>query len=82
MKAKKLSHEDWNCKPGTYCLSSNGLIMTLPCGDNFMPQGVWQEKNVDDENKITLTPSIFCHCKFNGGQGWHGFLTNGEFISC
>jgi hypothetical protein len=68
---------------GTYTLregKEKRLVIVLPCGDLFIPDGNWEEKNVEDEDKITLSPSIFC----GGGTDkpcWHGFLKEGKFIT-
>lgn len=80
MKAKKCENFDkFDFEPGSYCIMENGkLFMTLPCGDNFMPDGRWEEKDINDPNKITLMPSIFCSPK---KPCWHGYLKNGEFIT-
>ena len=80
MKAKKMNFDDFDYEPGSYCFTGNGLLITLPCGDNFMPQGKWEEKDVEDEEKITLSPSIFCHHHDDKRPDWHGFLRNGDFI--
>lgn len=82
MKAKKQTFDTFDFQRGSYCITNNGILITLPCGDNFMPsflQGNWSIKHADDETKVTVTPSI--HCKKKDGKTcWHGWLRNGEFI--
>jgi hypothetical protein len=53
-----------------------GVLMTLPCGHRFMPDHKWTLSDKEDEDKITLNPSIFCSPQV---PCWHGYLTNGEF---
>ena len=68
-------------QPGDYALGEKGkgIMAILPCGDFFYDsEGKWEYKDREDENKITVTPSIFCH-GINGKGEWHGFLTNGVF---
>lgn len=80
MKTKKFeTFEEFDFKPGSYVLmdGKKDILMTLPCGHNFRPDGRWQIENADDENKITLNPSIFCSPLV---PCWHGYLRNGEFI--
>lgn len=70
-------------KPGDYALGEKGkgIMAILPCGDFFYDaDGTWNYTDREDENKITVTPSIFCHGKGDGKGVWHGFLRNGEFI--
>jgi len=81
MKAKKFdSMDSFDFKPGSYCFVKAegrlGVFITLPCGHNFMPDNKWQLENPEDENKITVRPSIFCS---PSKPCWHGYLTNGEF---
>lgn len=83
MQAKKFkNYADLDGKPGSYTIveGSKGktVFMYLPCGHGFCPDNQWQEKDIEDEAKITLTPSIFCSPQV---PCWHGFLTNGEFIN-
>lgn len=86
MKAKLITtgfhvHEQ---KPGDYAINkqegAKGIMAILPCGDFFYDfEGKWQYQDIEDENKITVAPSIFCH-GINGKGEWHGFLRKGEFI--
>jgi len=79
MKAKKFnSFEEFDMQPGSYVILGNGkdILATLPCGHNFRPDGRWGMKDIEDENKITVTPSIFCSSNV---PCWHGWLTNGVF---
>lgn len=82
LKAKKFnSFEEFDFKPGSYVImgDNNDILMTLPCGHNFRPDGKWQITDPQDETKITLNPSIFCSPQV---PCWHGYLTNGEFKKC
>jgi hypothetical protein len=80
MKVKKITFDEFDNEPGSYCITDNGLLITLPCGCNFMPQGKWEEKDSEDETKITLHSSILC--RHHGERpDWHGFLREGKFIS-
>lgn len=83
MKAKKFdTFEEFDFEPGSYVLVGKDfkdVFMTLPCGHNFRPQGKWELKDIEDQNKITLSPSIFCKGS-SGNPCWHGYLRNGEFI--
>ena len=80
MKAKKfktLKEFDW--KAGSYVLFDNPkapILMTLQCGHNFRPTSKWEMKDIEDPEKITLNPSIFCSPQV---PCWHGYLRNGEF---
>lgn len=75
------------CEPGNYCFTQAedriGIFMTLPCGHNFLPDHKWQLTAKDDDNKISLTPSIQCSpaTPKRPVACWHGYLTNGEFIT-
>lgn len=85
MKVKKLppSFATFDFEPGSYMILENGpedIFMVLPCGDNFRPDGRWEVKYPEDENKITLSPSIFCKGA-SQNPCWHGYLINGEFKS-
>ncbi len=87
IKAKKFnSFEEYDWEIGSYVITPAegrlGVLMTLPCGDRFMPDNKWQLTDMDDENKITLTPSIQCMGKIVDGKAtncWHGYLTEGQF---
>lgn len=84
MKAKRITtgfHVHDQVK-GDYAIGERGVGMMaiLPCGHFFYDfECKWQYQNLEDENLITVTPSIFCHSNDNSNC-WHGFLTNGEFI--
>ncbi len=81
MKAKKFdTFEQCDMQPGSYALrddSEHPIFITLPCGHNFVPDKRWQMQDLDDENKITISPTIFWSPQV---PCWHGFLRNGEFI--
>ena len=63
--------------PVRYWYSNGKLhLMILPCLHAFRPDGRWEERDVDDQDKITLTPSIFCSPSV---PCWHGYLTKGVF---
>jgi len=85
IKAKKLSIDYFPNNPGEYNIvyfeGKENLLIVLPCGDRFMTQNRWGIQNIADEAKITVTPSILCHHHDKLRPDWHGFLTNGEFIS-
>lgn len=59
------------------CLVNNcpgcGRRCALTIGGDKSPR--W---NVDQRDPLTLTPSVNCV----GCCGWHGFLKNGEWVSC
>ena len=71
------------------------LAMRLPCGHvaNLPVEGprAWQWNG--DENKPSLTPSIFCKSKLvkteqpdgsverSNGDCWHGYMTEGRLVS-
>lgn len=80
MKAKKYtSFQEFDFAPGSYVLIAEGeypILMTLPCGHNFRPDKRWTMRDLDDETKISLSPSIWCSPSV---PCWHGYLTNGEF---
>ena len=82
MNAKKIDKKDF--KPykeekGTYAISGKGIMAVLPCGDFFNDyEGKWDYQDIEDENKITVNPSIFCSPE---KPCWHGYLRNGEFSS-
>lgn len=84
MKAKRITtgfHVRQQEK-GDYSIgeSGKGMMAILPCGDFFYDfEGKWQYQDLEDENLITVTPSIFCH-GINGKGEWHGYLTKGEFV--
>lgn len=66
-------------EPGDYSIGEKGvgIMAVLPCGHFFYDfDSKWQYQNIEDENKITVKPSIFCSPK---KPCWHGFLTNGVF---
>jgi len=84
LKAKKFEQFSDMGDLCDYCLeigsdNQNHPFIILPCGHFFFPDGRWQEHDIEDETKITLTPSIFCSPQ---KPCWHGYLTNGEFITC
>ena len=87
MKAKRLSDDAIPTEIGEYtivlCDGKPNPVIILPCGDRFMPQNKWDMTDIEDETKITLSPSIFCHHENRPGSGnsWHGFLQNGEFVT-
>lgn len=73
-----------------------GLLCNCPCGCNHQlyvpfanpidgspplePAYGWQRTGETFET-LTLTPSIL-RGTARGGCGWHGFITNGEVITC
>lgn len=86
MKAKLITtgFHVWDQKPGDYAIvdedhpNIKGIMAILPCGHFFYDsEGKWQYENKEDENKITVSPSIFCSPQI---PCWHGFLRNGEFV--
>lgn len=82
MKAKRITtgFHVWEQKPGDYAIGEKGvgIMVILPCGHFFYDfEGKWQYQDLENENLITVTPSIFCSPEV---PCWHGFLTKGEFI--
>lgn len=79
MKVRKIEKKDfnpWEESKGTYAISGKGIMIILPCGDFFNDfEGKWKYTNIENQQKITLSPSIFCSPE---KPCWHGFLTNGE----
>lgn len=64
-------------RPGDYYLLPDGLLMCCPgCAQRSGPRGKWTY----DASTKTAMPSIH-HDPAFGGCGWHGYLTNGVFIS-
>lgn len=73
-----------------------GLMCDCPCGcgnelyvpftnprdggDNRGERVTWQRTG-DEFKVLTLTPSIR-RIPVQGSCGWHGFITNGEIITC
>lgn len=71
-----------------------GVLLDCPCGNRdeshqlYVPFDVALDGSTSTErgwhrvgdtfDTLTLTPSI----RRIGGCGWHGFITNGEVISC
>ncbi len=86
MKVKKVAN--WEAidykdgKPttaGQYCVERKGIFIILPCLHAFASDGRWQDTDIEDENKITLSPSILCMGQ-DGKACWHGYLTKGELV--
>lgn len=63
-------------KDGT---SVKDILMVLPCGHRFRSQGEWDITGYDDNDKITLTPSILCY-GLDGSECWHGYIKDGELV--
>lgn len=80
VKARKVSTQElspFKQPLGEYALSGKGIMVRLPCGDFFNDfEGKWEYTNIEDEDKITMKPSILCSPE---KPCWHGYLTNGEF---
>ena len=98
VKANRVADYDACKKPGDFFLTAPNhaeggarrLSFLCPCGcgdlagirirdDGQQTSAVWGwDRN---EDSPTCTPSI----RIGNGQGgdhWHGYLTNGEFVSC
>lgn len=90
MKAKRFETiEEFDWQKGSYFTSIAAgekepcIFAVLPCGHHVRTAG-WQHELIEDETRITLSPSIFCRHSDNPrelGNCWHGYLRNGEFIS-
>jgi len=65
-----------NMEKGDYIKCKNSWWCVLPNG-SFCNITTWTITENEDRT-ITVTPSI----NNLGENGWHGFLTNGEFKSC
>ncbi len=80
MKAKLIKgFHVFDQKPGDYAFSGIGIMLVMPCGHFFNDnENKWNVQNREDETKVTLSPSLFCHA--DDKDCWHGFLRNGEFI--
>lgn len=74
-----------------------GVILTCPCGtcdvELYVPftnpldggppyegHPTWARSG-ETFDTLSLTPSILRN-KAKGGCGWHGYITNGEIVSC
>lgn len=66
----------WQESAQTYII----FVCPCGCGDRRCLPVTGDKRWIWDGNKETptLTPSIL----YLDGCGWHGFLTNGEFIQC
>lgn len=58
------------------CPCGCGAIGGVAVGGDSSKHPIWQWNN--DLNKPTVEPSI----RFIGGCEWHGYLTDGVFITC
>lgn len=72
--------QDYPEKPGEYIPApgNKGVIMCCPgCGKLSAPRD--NTKHIYNPETKSVQPSIV-HDQELGGCGWHGHLTNGEFI--
>lgn len=79
MRANKVDDPELVLAPGDYYIMGEniGILMCCPgCGERSGPNGKW---TIDSKNESAI-PSIYHDPKL-GGCGWHGFLTNGKFLS-
>lgn len=53
----------------------------LDGGDCHNPKGTTWNRVGDTFETLTLTPSIL-RTPAKGGCGWHGYITNGEIVTC
>lgn len=59
-----------------------GMVFKCPgCQEPLGIQSHSEPKWTIDFEKLTAKPSIL-HDKTKGGCGWHGYLTDGELITC
>lgn len=89
MRANQVIHHAEMKDPGDfqYYGGFQGMVMCCPgCGVmNALPfhprpdPPAWNWNG--DRINPTLTPSVL-HTKEKGGCGWHGYLTNGEWVPC
>ncbi len=76
--ARLVEYHDDLLFPGDYHLVMDGAIMCCPgCGQRSGPRGKWTY----DAATRSLSPSVK-HDVELGGCGWHGHLTNGQWIGC
>lgn len=81
MKVKEFnSIDEYDWQVGSYVVFKNEkapLLITLPCGHRFRPDDKWTITHIDNPEKITILPSIFCYGSDNT-PCWHGYLVDGE----
>jgi hypothetical protein len=63
-----------HCTRGAGADRCGGLVPTKPFGS----RAVW---NIDQEQPLTLTPSIQCECSAAGTHGQHGWVQNGRWVN-
>ena len=93
VQAQRVFNFDELVQPGQFMFYTKedmeghaGILFCCPCGCGVVSgvpfngdRAVWSWNGSED--KPTLTPSILKNTP-NICAGWHGFLTNGEFITC
>lgn len=83
--------DDWG--PGSYMfrnvseggLSDRRLLICLPNGENVLipfTKARSPSWNLLSEEPLTLTPSVWINKGKGDATEWHGFITNGELITC
>lgn len=70
---------DCPCGCGTHCYVP--FANPLDGGPTLQSERLGWQRTGETFETLTLTPSIL-RSKEHGGCGWHGFVTNGEVISC
>lgn len=68
-------------REAVWCMLPNGVVNRIPCAEDGTAQRngpVWALTEHEDET-LSLSPSINLHPTPGVHDGWHGFLTRGDW---